>query len=134
LLTLGGGAGLSDSDIRLARNEARLRERYLDALSRDVQSRLEASIHNARFIDLGIKDNPVAVKPPWGYYNPSQSRQYSSLTEAFNSAKGRILILGQPGSGKTTALLHIALDLINAARASTEAPVPLIANLYRSSN
>jgi predicted NACHT family NTPase len=128
LLNLGVGARLPDSEIRLARSEARLRERYLDALQRDAQSRLEASIHNARFIDLGIKDNPGAVKRPWGYYNPAQSKHYSSLNEAFRSAKGRLLILGQPGAGKTTALLHIALDLINTARTSTEAPVPLIAN------
>jgi len=39
--------------------------------------------------------------------------------------------LGQPGAGKTTALLHIALELIDAASISSEAPVPVIANLSK---
>ena len=39
------------------------------------------------------------------------------------------MILGEPGSGKTTVMLTLANHLINQAEADTEAPIPVVLNL-----
>lgn len=111
--------------------ESKLRARFLRDVERDVQGRLKASLHHARFIDLGIEDDPAAVKPPWGYYNPEEKETYASVRDAFEQSNGRLLLLGDPGAGKTTAVLHIALELLRVAAQSPEAPVPLIVNLSK---
>jgi HEAT repeat protein len=103
----------------------------LEAVRDDVGKRLRASIHNARFIDLEVEHDPAAVQPPWGYYNSEDRREFSGIWDAFVSCKRRMLLLGQPGSGKTTALHHLAIKLIDEAEASADRPVPLLVNLSK---
>lgn len=42
---------------------------------------------------------------------------------------GSLLLLGAPGSGKTTALLCLAVHLLRSARADPDAPAPVVLNL-----
>jgi DNA polymerase III delta prime subunit len=42
---------------------------------------------------------------------------------------GRLLILGEPGAGKTTTLLKLAQELVTQAQADATAPVPIIFEL-----
>ena len=42
---------------------------------------------------------------------------------------GRLLVLGEPGSGKTTTLVRLAQDLIERAQTNPDFPVPLIFEL-----
>ncbi|WP_261199321.1 S26 family signal peptidase [Laspinema olomoucense] len=53
------------------------------------------------------------------------------IIEIFNEAEGRLLILGEPGSGKTTELLKLAQALGEAAAAekNPKDPIPLIFEL-----
>jgi DNA polymerase III delta prime subunit len=43
--------------------------------------------------------------------------------------KGRLLILGEPGAGKTTELLSLAQDLLQQAQQSDEHPIPVLFEL-----
>jgi eukaryotic-like serine/threonine-protein kinase len=52
-----------------------------------------------------------------------------SISERFNELGGGLLILGAPGSGKTTALLELARDLIDRAEADQAYPIPVVLNL-----
>jgi predicted NACHT family NTPase len=52
-----------------------------------------------------------------------------SITKVFDRLGGGLLILGAPGSGKTTALLELARDLLDAAEADQSAPLPVVFNL-----
>ncbi|MBV8650652.1 MAG: hypothetical protein JO255_04240, partial [Alphaproteobacteria bacterium] len=108
-----------------------MRKRYREAVKEDVEDRFRASLHHARFIDLGVEDDPAAVKPPWGYYNPERKETYASIWDAFQGCQGRLLLLGHPGAGKTTALLHIASELLRLVERSDDAPVPVIVNLSK---
>ncbi|MEM6717019.1 MAG: NACHT domain-containing protein, partial [Cyanobacteria bacterium P01_C01_bin.147] len=47
---------------------------------------------------------------------------------------GRLLILGAPGSGKTTTLLELARELVATAEADETAPVPIIFELSNWTN
>ena len=96
--------------------EQETRTDYLENVKEDIENRLKVSIHNARFIDLGIHPAPTATHLPWVYKDPYSSQEFTNIEEAFAFHKGRLLILGAPGAGKSTSLLHIAQQLIAAAQ------------------
>src|SRR5260221_2632661 len=51
------------------------------------------------------------------------------LLSVFDRLNGKLLILGEPGSGKTTCMLDLARDLLNRAEADPEHPIPVMFNL-----
>lgn len=87
-----------------------------------IKGVLDASLHGAALLDLGIKQDPEAVtKYPWAIKKESTDETLPaglSMLEIFDSiGMGRsLLILGVPGSGKTTMLLELARQLIGFAR------------------
>ena len=57
-----------------------------------------------------------------------QSREYSDIVAAFSEVK-RAVLLGAPGSGKSTTLRNLALKLARESTGNPKAPVPLLADL-----
>jgi MFS family permease len=100
-----------------------------------IKGVLDASLHGAALLDLGIKQDPEAVtKYPWAIKKESTDETLPagiSMREIFDSiGMGRsLLILGAPGSGKTTMLLELARQLIARAREDAIAPIPMVFNL-----
>ncbi|HNE06319.1 MAG TPA: NACHT domain-containing protein, partial [Anaerolineales bacterium] len=100
-----------------------------------IKGVLDASLHGAALLDLGIKQDPKAVtKYPWAIKKESTNELLSegtSILEIFDSiGMGRsLLILGAPGSGKTTMLLELARGLIARAREDITQPIPMVFNL-----
>jgi HEAT repeat protein len=89
---------------------------------------LDESVHDARLLDLGLADKPDAVNAPWGYESAAP-RAFESLQEAFDMYDRRLLILGEPGAGKSIALRRLALAMAIDAERDPEAPIPLVVNL-----
>ncbi len=100
-----------------------------------IKGVLDASLHGAALLDLGIKQDPEAVtKYPWAIKTESTNETLpagTSMLEIFDSiGMGRsLLILGAPGSGKTTMLLELARQLIQRAREDVTYPIPMVFNL-----
>ncbi len=100
-----------------------------------IKGVLDASLHGAALLDLGIKQDPEAVtKYPWAIKKESTDETLpagTSMLEIFDSiGMGRsLLILGAPGSGKTTMLLELARQLIQHARENVTYPIPMVFNL-----
>jgi hypothetical protein len=111
--------------------EVRARSRYLKDLRLHVENLLQESIHNARFLDLGVTDCPVATAMPWLYKNSSSTQTFGTVSDALSAYENRLLLLGAPGSGKSTALLQIGLDLVAKAELDPTAAIPLIFNLSK---
>ena len=78
---------------------------------------------------MGLDETPAATHLPWFLSDPISSRRFQSVKEAFDSFQGNLLLLGAPGSGKTTTLLHIRRRLLDEAENDPDAPVPLLVNL-----
>ncbi len=100
-----------------------------------IKGVLEKSLHGAALLELGIKEDPEAVKTyPWAIKKEETNETLpagTSMLEIFDSiGMGRsLLILGAPGSGKTTMLLELARQLIERARQDVTEPIPIVFNL-----
>jgi hypothetical protein len=100
-----------------------------------IKGVLDASLHGTAMLELGIKEDPEAVaKYPWAIKKESTDETLpagTSMLEIFDSiGMGRsLLILGAPGSGKTTMLLELTRGLIARAREDVTYPIPIVFNL-----
>ena len=100
-----------------------------------IKGVLERSVHEAALLDLGMEIREEAVDNPWRMVMeaPDQMRETlprrKRIKDVFYEANGLLLILGEPGSGKTTTLLQLARDLIAEVDQTFTQPVPVILNL-----
>ncbi len=103
-------------------------------VEREVASRLSQSLHNAVLINLDKQIQPQQVRNPLSAEIkigalPSQPLPLGTeILEVFERSdiSGRLLILGEPGAGKTTTLLDLAKGLVERASDDSAAPIPVI--------
>jgi hypothetical protein len=99
-----------------------------------VEGVLKHSLHHEVLISLGKHAIDEAVERPWKHVIalPNDRRhlllQERNINTIFD-AMGLLLILGEPGSGKTTTLLELAAALILRARNDSKERVPVVLNL-----
>ena len=53
----------------------------------------------------------------------------TSIIDVYDESDGALLLLGEPGAGKTTSLLELARDLLSRASSDETHPIPAIFNL-----
>ncbi|TKB70230.1 MAG: TIR domain-containing protein [Nitrospira sp.] len=101
-----------------------------------VDGVLRQSLYHEVLISLGKRTMDEAVeRPPWKcdlVDLPSRCRDVLPQDYTINTvfdATGLLLILGEPGSGKTTSLLELAAVLINRAKDDPKERVPIVLNL-----
>ncbi len=100
-----------------------------------VKGVLEKSLYNEVLIQLGMEERPDAVDHPWDMQVQMPDRENrtlpagTSMMEVFDEMNGAILILGEPGSGKTTMLLELARECIARAQQDDNQPIPVVFNL-----
>ncbi|MBV9691207.1 MAG: NACHT domain-containing protein [Ktedonobacteraceae bacterium] len=94
---------------------------------------LEQSLHGAPLIALGLQERADAVANPWHVYQPKQIAQPlppgTDLSQVYDAINGELLILGEPGLGKTTLLLELARNLLDRADRDETHPIPVVFNL-----
>jgi len=96
---------------------------------------LEQSLHGAALMVLGLEEKPDVLDNPWRLVMQEVDRPAQPLPEGtriieiYNATEGGLLILGEPGAGKTTMLLELARDLLDLAQTSENAPIPVVFNL-----
>jgi hypothetical protein len=77
-----------------------------------IEGVLEKSIHHAVLINLDKEVRPDSVEHPWGMVLelPDSERQIlppkTDILATFDRSARALLVLGEPGSGKTTTLLE----------------------------
>ena len=105
-----------------------------------IKGVLEKSVHEAALLELGMELREEAVDNPWRMVieKPDRSREEiprgRKIKDIFDEANRLLLILGEPGSGKTTTLLQLARDLIAEVDSAFAQPVPIILNLATWTN
>ncbi len=100
-----------------------------------IKGVLEQSMHGAAMIELGMEERADAVERPWDMVVRMPDREDRELPpgtriiDVFDEANGSLLILGEPGSGKTTILLDLARSSIARAEEDPLQPIPVVFNL-----
>src|SRR5581483_6031752 len=96
---------------------------------------LEKSLQHAVWIDLHLQERPDVLLNPWSLVvqeldqEPHILPSGTSILQAFVEADEELLILGEPGSGKTMVLLYVARMLLDMAERDERRRLPVVFNL-----
>lgn len=91
-----------------------------------IKGVLEQSVRHSAMMELGLDNMPEMVDSPWGSM-PIPAEQ--SIGATFNEVGRSLLLLGEPGAGKTTIMLRLAKELLNQYEITSGLPLPVIFNL-----
>ena len=123
---------VTEQDKGALRSLATLRDRVKQFWIRGV---LENSVQREALLALSWKPVNNAVDHPWAGTvelpgeQPNLLPRAKRTSEVFKESGRALLILGEPGSGKTLTLLALGRDLINDAELDPAQPVPVVFNL-----
>lgn len=112
------------------------RENMLKRIRKDwLESVLEPARSFHALIALGIQHHARLVESPWdgvvqrGEKPVSMPSTSHHILDVFDSANGSLLILGEPGAGKTITLLQLANELVRRAETNPRYLIPVVLNL-----
>ena len=100
-----------------------------------VDEWLERDLYHAARLDLQLTERHNAVEPRLRHYTSAPDgpgREYAPGTpieKVFDKESRQLLILGEPGTGKSTKLVELARTLIDRALDDPSHPIPVILNL-----
>jgi eukaryotic-like serine/threonine-protein kinase len=127
------GSAVSPSERQARRNRQAMLTKVKNAWVKGV---LEKSLHQQVVLTLGMEERPDAVAPPWQMAIgtgelPTLMPENTPIITVFDQLEeGRtLLILGEPGAGKTITLLQLARDLIDRAEQDETCLIPVVFNL-----
>ena len=130
-----------DAEMRLRRltpQQVKNRQAILNKVRKFwVEGVLETSLHDKVLIELGLEERADAVVSSWNLELETADEAQKPLPKGtkvisvFDQlGEGRtLLILGEPGAGKTTTLLELTRDLINRAEQGLDYRIPVVFNL-----
>ena len=77
-----------------------------------IEDGKRSALQDLAYIELDIHEQPGAIDPPWQSVNPEDEQQEypvkpGTTPQSMYDENESLLILGEPGSGKTTMLLDI---------------------------
>lgn len=96
---------------------------------------LKQSLYQVARIELGLQITSDAVELPLKAIvqtpdrPPSVIPKGAAINQVFDDHGAALLILGAPGTGKTTLLLELAEQLLNRAEHDDSQPIPVVFNL-----
>jgi hypothetical protein len=96
---------------------------------------LQSSLQGVTPIALSMELRPASVAQPWDAFVPFPEQPVeilppdTNIVDLFDRYGGEILILGEPGAGKTLQLLHLARVLLGRAESDPRHLLPVVLHL-----
>ena len=116
--------------------DRRNRQAILQRVRRDwIDGVLNQSLYKVARIELGLEAKLDAVERPLNAIvhipdeSPASIPPGTSIGTLFDQSGGALLVLGAPGTGKTTLLLELAQALLDRAERDQSQPMPVVFNL-----
>lgn len=100
-----------------------------------INGYLKDSLDKVPRIELGLEVRSDAVEQPWKDIVqqpdtfPKALPLNTNISQIFDDQGGALLILGAPGTGKTTLILELARDLLDRAEKDGSYPIPVVFHL-----
>lgn len=101
-----------------------------------IEGVLQKSLYGAALVEIMSVDTPRQIHHPWNTvletFEDNQAYPVPNKLRTIHLFEDRgraLLILGEPGTGKTTTLLELARDLIIRAKTDANQPIPVVFNL-----
>ena len=100
-----------------------------------VDEWLERDLYHEAQLELQLTERHNAVEPRVRHYTRGpdgpgpEIPRGTPIEQVFDEASGQLLILGEPGTGKSTKLVELARALIDRAQNDPSHPIPVILNL-----
>ncbi len=101
-----------------------------------VKGVLESSLHEEARIELDLEERRDAIaERPWDVILRTPDRPdcklppWTKIADVFERVGRSLLILGEPGAGKTTTLLELAREMIDRAEKDPSEKIPVVFNL-----
>lgn len=100
-----------------------------------VKGVLEQTRRESKLLELTLRSSDEVINHPWQeIIGPARLElkgkpKQRSILDFFLDSDRALLILGEPGAGKTTTLITLAQDLITGAESDQREPIPVILNL-----
>ena len=97
-----------------------------------IEGLLDKSLYKAVRIDLNLEEQPEALENPWQFQIQELDQESrplpigTSILKVYDEADGELLILGEPGGGKTTLLLELTRGLLEQAERDEKLRIPIV--------
>ncbi len=117
-------------------NLSQHRAKLVRSLRQEYARRLTQSLQGAAMMVLGLQErtNVTRSSAQFVFYRSEATGAQplppcTSIAQAYDEAMQGLLILGEPGAGKTTLILDLAGELLRRAEGDQTHPIPVILNL-----
>ncbi|WP_313708088.1 NACHT domain-containing protein [Planktothrix agardhii] len=102
-----------------------------------IEGVLKKSLQDSLQVELGLEERWDMITQPWGIVWETSEQLRQELPSGINiihvvrnmASGNTLLILGEPGAGKTTELLRIAEYYLAHAKYNKNLPIPVVFNL-----
>lgn len=111
------------------------RSQLLNQVKQEIKEQQFQSLHRLVLVNLAQEKSPELWRRTWdlelkiGRHPTLQLPPQITLRQIFQQTQRQLLILGNPGGGKTTSLLQLGRRLLISAQKDEQAPIPVFFNL-----
>lgn len=121
--------GIAVVNVTSSDSMSEIDKRHRNDMLRKVENRVEQKLHASLYKDRAIDIQLGFCHDLVDYTDEAEQKIIRDISVAFDATEGRLLIVGEPGAGKTILLYTLGRILIKRASQEESNAIPVILNL-----